>query len=391
MSIIVGILALGFIIFFHELGHFAAAKLFGVGVLEFSIGMGPRLISGIYKNTRYSLKMLPIGGSCAMLGEDSAGSGDLNTAEENDDGDYLDYDGVRFHKSELPYRSFNNKGSLQRFIICIAGVFNNFLLAFLLAIIVCHFTGFDKPVILGTEQGSPVSEVGLERGDVLKGVSIDGKNGRKIHSFRDLYIYLYIHSGELDKSIPVEISYFDVGTGNTENASFYPYYDASADKYRLGISFQGGRVRAEGAAELIGYAFYELKYNVRVVLDSLMLMLRGRVERSEVMGPVGAVSIIGSTVEESTRFGIFNAFIVLLELCIMLSANLGVMNLLPIPALDGGRLLFILAEMLSRRRLDAGLEEKINRIGMIILLALMAVLLSNDVFNVLSGAYRNMF
>ena len=107
------------------------------------------------------------------------------------------------------------------------------------------------------------------------------------------------------------------------------------------------------------------------------------------MGPVGTVTVIGDTVEQSTRYGLFNAFLVLLNLCIMLSANLAVMNLLPIPALDGGRLLFILLEMISKKRLNPKVEETINRIGMIILLLLMALIFLNDIVNLFNGAYRN--
>ncbi len=392
MSIIVAIIALGFIIFFHELGHFIAAKLCGVGVLEFSLGMGPRLVSFLWRNTRYSLKLLPLGGSCAMLGEDSAGSGDFLTAEgeENDSDDsILDYDGVRFLKSELSDKSFQNKPNWQRFIICIAGVLNNFLLAFLLAIVVCHYSGFDVPIILGTEASSEVSYLEIEKGDILKSISYDGKAKRSIHSFRDLYVYLYLNSDDFTKDTEISISYLHAGQLRTGN--FHPYYDDSAGKFRLGISFYSGRTMASDVGELFKDAFYELQYNIRVVLDSIRMILKGRVQRNEVMGPVGTVSVIGTTVEQSTQYGLFNAFLVLLELSLMISANLGVMNLLPIPALDGGRLLFILVEMISRRRLNKEWEERINQIGMIFLLLLMMLILSNDIYNLISGAYKELF
>lgn len=145
---------------------------------------------------------------------------------------------------------------------------------------------------------------------------------------------------------------------------------------------------AEGPAELIGDAAAELRYNVLVVLDSIHLIAKGRVSRNEVMGPVGTVSVMSSAVQESTQYGLFNAFLVLLELSIMLSANLGVMNLLPIPALDGGRLLVIVLESLLRRRLSPKIEERINTAGMLFLLALMVLILGNDLFNLFSGAYR---
>lgn len=118
------------------------------------------------------------------------------------------------------------------------------------------------------------------------------------------------------------------------------------------------------------------------------MLAAGQVKRQEVMGPVGAVSVMGETVQESSQYGIFNAFLVLLELLVMLSANLGVMNLLPIPALDGGRLLFILCEMIFRKRLNPELEGKINAVGMAALFALMVVIMGNDIINLVTGAYE---
>jgi regulator of sigma E protease len=126
------------------------------------------------------------------------------------------------------------------------------------------------------------------------------------------------------------------------------------------------------------------------VIQSLKLIAKGRVHRNEVMGPVGTVSVMSTTVEKSSQYGIFNAFLVFLELLSMLSSNLGIMNLLPIPALDGGRLIFILFEMISRRRLPFSIEERINQIGMAALLMLMLVILSNDIWNIISGAYASL-
>lgn len=402
MSIIVAILALGFLIFFHELGHFLAAKLCGVGVLEFSIGMGPRLLSRVYKNTRYSLKLLPFGGSCAMLGEDSAGSGDFLTAEgepacscisalpgehlmgETDP--WIDFDGVRFRESEIPKRSFQNKPNGQRFLICIAGVVNNFILAFLLALLVVLFCGFDKPIVLSAAENSPAAAADFQQGDILQSISADGHARRKLYSYRELYIWLYLHSGDFQRDTELTVKL--KRNGETITETFRPYYDAENQKYRLGLNMFGGRIAAESPAELIGDAAAELRYNVLVVLDSIHLIAKGQVSRNEVMGPVGTVSVMSSTVQESTQYGLFNAFLVLLELCVMLSANLGVMNLLPIPALDGGRLLVIIIESLLSRRLPPKIEEKINTAGMLLLLALMVLILGNDLFNLFSGAYR---
>ena len=397
-SIIIAIIALGFLVFFHEFGHFLAAKACGVGVLEFSIGMGPRLLSAVWNNTRYSLKLLPFGGSCAMLGEDDAGSGDFLTAEgtvlPEEEGNagapdpVVDFDGVRYRTSELPRYNFQNKPAWQRFVICIAGVFNNFLLALVFAAILIFFTGFDKPVILGAMEQAPVSAAGLERGDLLESIEYAGHARRHIGSFRELYVWLYIHAGDFTDDTEIHVTLDRDGT--KEEVRFAPYYSQENGKYMLGINFFGGRTAAEGPLDLLRLTLLEFRYDVTIVLDSLRMLFHGQVKRQEVMGPVGTVSVIGETVEDSSQYGTFNMLLVLCELMGLLSANLGVMNLLPIPALDGGRLLFILCEAILRKRLDPALEERINQVSMICLLALMVMILGNDILNILSGAYREM-
>ena len=429
ISIIIAILGLGFLVFFHELGHFLAAKLCHVGVLEFSIGMGPRVLSRVIGNTRYSLKLLPLGGSCAMLGEDSAGSGDFSTpqgrveeraATEDEAGTegrddvqpaagrsgsstdadtfpsrdtaselhWIDYDGVRFRSDEIAKYSFNEKSAPQRFFICIAGVLNNFILATILAFVLVGFCGYDRLYVMDTTPDTPVAEAGFERGDALQSIGYEGKAQRAVPGYRDLFIWLYVNATDFDENTKLEAVVLRDGEKMTLH--FQPYYDTTQQKYKLGISFYGGRFLPAGPREFVEDAFYEVRYNTTVVLQSLRLLVHGRVQRQEVMGPVGAVTVMGSTVEQSSQYGTLNAFLVLLELLVMLSANLGVMNLLPVPALDGGRLLFILLEMISRRRLDPQLEERINQIGMILLLLLMAVVMSNDILNLFTGAYSAM-
>lgn|GEM_PF-150138 len=465
MSIIVAILGLGFLIFFHELGHFVACKLCHVGVLEFSIGMGPRIINRVIGKTRYSLKLLPIGGSCAMLGEDAAGSGDFTTAtgveisSSEDDGDtdaatldntatasgntvatsgntpaasggaatssdnmaaasnmavasgdistssgdttavsggataasgdpWVDYDGVRFRKSELQDYNFQNKPAYQRFFICIAGVLNNFIIAAVFAGIVVFFCGFDNLYVTGTADNTPAATAGFQEGDSITHIGYHDRSLASTPGFRDLYIWLYVNSPDFDDTTVLDAVV--VRDGAKQTITFSPYYDDTAQKYKLGISFYGGRFAASNLKEFLTDTFYEVRYNMSIVIQSFSMIFKGRIHRNEVMGPVGAVTVMGSTVEQSSKFGVLNAFVVLLELLVMLSSNLGIMNLLPIPALDGGRLIFILFEMISRRRLNPAIEERINQVGMMALLALMALIMSNDIWNIISGAYTSM-
>ena len=389
MSIVLAILALSFLVFFHELGHFLAAKFFHVGVNEFSIGMGPRLLSFLYKNTRYSLKLLPLGGSCAMLGEDAAGSGDFLAPKQEDNAENVyDFDGVIYSEEELKTKSFEGKPAWQRFIICIAGVFNNFLLGFLIALFLTGTIGVQLPKIASSNASTPAMESGLQEGDEVRFVKIGNAGGRTVHSYSELAMYLELHKEEMQEG---EISLTVFRDGEKLSFQFPAYKDPTTGLYRMGVVLSSERVKFQNPLKTIEYSFYELAFNARVVIDSLALIGKGKVSRQEVMGPVGTVAVIGESVSSSSQYGFFVMLLVLLNLSMMLSVNLAVMNLLPIPALDGGRLLFILLEMLARKRLNPKWEERINTAGMVFLLALMVLIVGNDVFNLLTGAYSKYF
>ena len=387
MSIVLALLALSFLVFFHELGHFLAAKFFKVGVLEFSIGMGPRILSGVFHNTRYSIKLLPLGGSCAMLGEDAAGSGDFLTAKGEEEEDVLDFDGVVFAKEDIDKYSFDKKPAWQRFIICFGGVFHNFLLAFVLAIILTLNIGTEFPIIGAATVQTPAMESGLEENDRIVAIELSNGSRRSIASLQELSIFLELHQEDFQKG---DIKVTVLREGKKESFSFSPYRDPETGRYRLGVQLKNGRVKAKNVLQVLEYSYYEFRFNARIVFDSLAMILKGRVSRQDVMGPVGTVAVIGGAVQQSSSGGLRLTILVLMNLSLMLSVNLGIMNLLPIPALDGGRLLFILLEMLLRKRLNPKWEEKINTVGMAILLLLMLAIVFNDVFNLFTGVYAKL-
>lgn len=387
MSIVLALLALSFLVFFHELGHFLAAKFFKVGVLEFSIGMGPRILSGVFHNTRYSIKLLPLGGSCAMLGEDAASSGDFLTAKGEEEEDVLDFDGVVFAKEDIDKYSFEKKPAWQRFIICFGGVFHNFLLAFFLAIILTLNIGTEFPIIGAATVQTPAMESGLEENDRIVAIELANGSRRSIASLQELSIFLELHQEDFQKG---DIKVMVLREGKKESFSFSPYRDPETGRYRLGVQLKNGRVKAKNVFQVLEYSYYEFRFNARIVFDSLAMILKGRVSRQDVMGPVGTVAVIGGAVQQSSSGGLRLTILVLMNLSLMLSVNLGIMNLLPIPALDGGRLLFILFEMLLRKRLNPKWEERINTVGMAILLLLMVAIVFNDVFNLFTGVYSKL-
>ena len=387
MSIVLALLALSFLVFFHELGHFLAAKFFKVGVLEFSIGMGPRILSGVFHNTRYSIKLLPLGGSCAMLGEDAAGSGDFLTAKGEEEEDVLDFDGVVFAKEDIDKYSFEKKPAWQRFIICFGGVFHNFLLAFVMAIILTLNIGTEFPIIGAATVQTPAMESGLEENDRIVAIELANGSRRSIASLQELSIFLELHQEDFQKG---DIKVTVLREGKKESFQFSPYQDPESGRYRLGVQLKNGRVKAKNVLQVLEYSYYEFRFNTRIVFDSLAMILKGRVSRQDVMGPVGTVAVIGGAVQQSSSGGLRLTILVLMNLSLMLSVNLGIMNLLPIPALDGGRLLFILFEMLLRKRLNPKWEERINTVGMAILLLLMVAIVFNDVFNLFTGVYSKL-
>ena len=316
MKILIAVILFSIIILFHEFGHFLMARACGVEVVEFSLGMGPRLLSHVSgrSGTRYSVKCLPFGGSCQMKGEDG---------EDSTEG------------------SFGEKKVWQRLLIVAAGPLFNFLLAFLFSIVM-------------TSMG-----------------------GEKILVYRDISNYLTFHEGELTDQHPVTITW--LSNGERRSAEVTPKLNENGTRYIFGI--YGGMRYSAGAdvGKILKYSLYEVGFWIRTTIGSLRMIGRGRVSLDDVSGPVGVVEVVSDTVEESRSDGAFYVFLNLLNLGILLSANLGVMNLIPFPALDGGRILLLLIEAVRRRKLSGNVEAYINLAGFAVLMCLMVVILFNDI------------
>ena len=338
MKILIALLVFSVIIIIHELGHFLLAKMNGITVLEFSLGMGPRLIGFEKGGTQYSLKLLPFGGSCMMLGEDG---------DEQEEG------------------AFGTKSVWARMSVIAAGPIFNFLLAFVLSIFIIGNIGYDPAVILGVSEGMPAQEAGLREGDLITRM-----NGKKIRLYREFSNYALFHPGE-----PVVFEY--VHDGKTYETKVTPVLTENGYKY--GISGSVNYRQRTNVIETLKYSAYEVRYWIDTTLQSLKLLLKGGVELDDMSGPVGVVDAIGDTYEESKSEGTLYIWLNLMNIAILLTANLGVMNLLPIPALDGGRLLFLIIEAIRRKRMEPELEAKIHFTGLMLLMVLMVVVMFNDV------------
>lgn len=362
------ILVLGGIVLFHEFGHFLAARLFGVGVVEFSVGFGPRLLSHVSKKsgTRYSLKLFPLGGSCAMMGE-------LEDEETEAGEERLENTGAagKDTAGELLGGSFLEQSPIARFCIIAAGPVFNFILAYVLAVVILSWAGYDAPVLVGTTEGQPAQEAGMAAGDVITAIE-----GRSIHFSRDIQLYNLTGDGS-----PMEVAYkrYEEASGRWEERSTVLTPIEIFGQHYFGFQLAGYRQPVESVPRLFLYGVYEVQFWIRSVVDSLKLMAAGRVSGDDIAGPVRIVTIIDETVEQNLSYGFVTVIMNLFNLTVMFSANLGVMNLIPIPALDGGRLLFILIEMIFRRPVNRKIENAMILTGMALLMTFMAVVLWNDI------------
>lgn len=352
LNILAAVLLFGFIVLVHEFGHFLFAKLNGIGVNEFSIGMGPRLCSFVRGETRYSIKVLPFGGSCMMEGEDF-GSDSANS------------------------KAFNEKSVWARISVVAAGPVFNMILAFLFALIIVSQVGHDSPVLYGVMDGSPAQEAGLQAGDKITKI-----NKRKITSYRDVMLYTFSHPGEevvLSYSRPPGGSWENGGAAEKRTAVLIPVYNEEYQSYMLGVQF-GSYEKVKSLPDLIYYSAYEVKYCVVSTLDSMRMMVRKQIKVDDaVTGPIGIVNMVGETVQEGREMGAKAVILILSNWVLLLSSSLGIMNLLPIPALDGGRLLFMLIEVVRGKPVDPEKEGMVHMAGMALLMALMVVVLFNDI------------
>ena len=261
--------------------------------------------------------------------------------------------------------AFNKKSVWTRISVVAAGPVFNFILAFVGSVIMVLCIGVDKPVIAEMMEGYPAYEAGVRAGD-----EIISMNGRNIGVYRDVSMYIQLHQGET-----IDLVY--ARNGDRFETSIAPKLGEDG-YYLMGIT-GGAYTKCENPIEVVKYAVAEVGYWIHMVFDSLKMMVSGQVGREDVGGPVRIVGMIGDTYEQSAAISGFAVFINMLNMVIFLSANLGVVNLLPIPALDGGRLFIMLIEVVTRKRVPEKVEGYIHMAGFAVLMSLMVLILFNDI------------
>ena len=345
LTVIYAILIFSIIIFVHEFGHFITAKMFGVYVKEFAIGMGPAIFKKQKGETLYAVRAIPIGGYCAMEGEDQ--------------------------ESESP-RSFGKKTKLQRLIILAAGAFMNLLLGF---VVVLVMQGIYSPAFVSTRIAEVDPELPAYRAGVLPGDEIIKVNGYRVATRSEVDIY-----GSFEDSYRITVKRKSGGKTEKHEFDITPVekeFDIEGEKFKrkvIGITFaQVGKT----PLTLLEHSFKTSVFLGKLVLISIKMMLTGGAKASDISGPVGIIGEISTAAKSGLSDILF--------LMALITINLGLMNLLPIPALDGGRILFVIIEAIIGKPIPPKYEGLCHGIGFILLLILMVYATGNDIMRLIRG------
>ena len=375
-TIILFLIIFGVVVISHEFGHFLIGRRNGIRVIEFAVGMGPTLFSFKKGGVKYSLKLLPIGGACMFDGEDGI------AAQEDD----KEEGGMRrkaMMDTEIPLpddkigtepeaqgMAFTEAGVWKRIATVFAGPFFNFILAFVVALVLTAFSGADLPVVGGIAEDSAAMEAGLQAGDVITQV-----NHEKIHFYREIMVISAMNQGET-----LDIHY--TRDGQKGVATVTPRYDKNDGRYYIGIMGAGEYIECN-PLQVFQYGFYEVGYYVKTTYKSLGMLIRGRVSKDDVSGPVGIAQFVGESYEQAEEnYGTVSAILTMLEIVVLLSVNLGILNLLPLPALDGGRLLFMFVEVVRGKPVSPEKEGLVHFAGLVVFMVLMVFIMYNDIMKI---------
>lgn len=344
VSIILFIIIFFVVVVSHEFGHFIVAKKNGIHVVEFFVGMGPTLFSFYKGDTKYSLKLLPIGGACVFEGED----------------------GLQKEKGELSEGAFPNAPVWARFSTVFAGPLFNFLTAYVMAIILVYNCGITLPEVRTVYEGSQAEEAGLMEGDIITKI-----NGKNIHLGEQVTLITQLNT----KGESLQVTY--LRDGQKYETVIKPTYDENTQRYYMGIGV--GSYLKCNVSQTFQYAFHTMKFYVETTVKSLEMLITGQLSKDDVSGPIGIVKVVDEAYDYSRAYGVLDVALNMMNIALLLSVNLGIMNLLPLPALDGGRLVFLLIEAIRGKPVPAEKEGMVHLAGMMALMVLMVLVFFNDI------------
>ena len=333
MYIIYALLGFSLLIIVHELGHFVMAKVNGIKVEEFAIGMGPKILSTQGKETKYSIGLFPIGGYVKMMGEEE---------EVQDE------------------RSFSSKSPLRRISVIIAGATMNFLFAIIIFTVFLNKFGYSLPKVNSLIENMPAVEAGLQEGDKFLKV-----NGSRVFSADDLTIGI-----SLAKDNP--INFLVERNGEKKEVTVTPKLteENGRERYMIGFGFE--RIDNPGIVQSFKQSFKETLSVISQTYKSLKMMIMGEVNfKTDVGGPVSIIRMSS----EAAKNGIWN----LMYFIAFISINLAVFNMLPFPALDGGWTVILLIELITRRKVPDKVVGAMNYVGIMLLFGLMIIVTIKDI------------
>ena len=348
MTIILFIIIFGIVVISHEFGHFLIGKKNGIRVVEFAIGMGPDIFSFKKGETKYSLKLLPIGGACMFDGED----------------------GVASENGEKDEHTFLAANVWARIATIFAGPFFNFLTAFLFSLILVAFNGADRPVIQEITENSAAKEAGIMAGDEILKI-----NNERIHVYREVSLISMLNRGE---ALNIRIKRGE----QIQDVTLTPRYSEEDGRYYIGLTGAGEFIKCN-PAQVFQYSFYEIRYWVKSTYKSLLMLVQGQVTKDDVSGPIGIAQMVGVNYEAAKTYGISTVIFTMMEFIILLSVNLAILNLLPIPALDGGRLVFLILEVFRGKPVPPEKEGMVHFAGLVVLMVLMVFIMYNDIMKLI--------
>ncbi|MGN1317387.1 MAG: M50 family metallopeptidase [Lachnospirales bacterium] len=356
MSIIITLIIFTVIVVIHEFGHFIVAKKCNVRVDEFAVGMGPKLYGKKVGETEYTIRILPLGGFCRMADE------------------------IKGNNEKI---GFNDASVLQRIAICFAGPFMNFVLAIAIMIFLSISLGFATNNISDIIENSSAYNAGLESGD--KVISFDG---HRIHTNMELEFYKS-ECGENPIDVVVERN------GEKLTKTLIPQYNEETGRYLLGvrvnytapfINVLGRDMQGAKKANITSYisdGYWSSVALVKLTFLGFSRLVTQKIDVNDLSGPIGVTAEVNNQYQQSSKSGFIAVFLTMINLVALLSVNLGVINLLPIPAIDGGKLLIYLVELITKYRLPKEKEAYISLIGFVLVMGLGVFIAFNDIMKLL--------
>lgn len=356
-TIVSFIIVFSLMVIVHEGGHFIIAKVNGVKVYEFMIGVGPAFIKFEKWGTIFSIRALPLGGACLFANPDEAD--DEEERKDNEAEDKISED--LYTKKET---KFNDVSPFKRIAILVAGPVCNVILGYLLSLIVVFFCGDTGTTIYTVQEDSPAYEAGLQSGDEILRI-----NGERVYLFMEVRL---IAVTDYNEKWTIEYK----RDGHIYETTVYPREDEELIR-EIGITTKDYIDCSN--LKMFEYAYYETRYSLKATFKSLRMLFTGKLTKDDVAGPVGVAQVLDTTIENTKEYGLLTVVLNLINISVLLNVNIGIINLLPIPLFDGGKIFLCIIEAIRGRKLPEKAEIIIQGVSLAVIVLLAILITVNDI------------